>query len=224
MRRLRSLTVCLLLAGCRSAAALEQPLEERWIVRVSSSRLPSWKPWVSRFAFHSWIDVKQGHDQAWTRVEVWDRGRMRLRQMDESWACRPMRWERPVQHHALWSGDEARAMGAAILAAAPELGARYEGGYRAWPGPNSNTFIAELLREVDGLDVELDHNAVGKDYTSFLALRPMSEGTGLALDTPLLGVGVGLLEGVELHALQLQLGVSLFPPGLELPLLPALAF
>ena len=77
---------------------------------------------------------------------------------------------------------------------------------------------------MDGLDAELDHNAVGKDYTGLLALRPMSEGTGLALDTPLLGVGVGLYEGLELHALQLQLGVSLFPPGLELPLLPALAF
>jgi hypothetical protein len=49
-------------------------------------------------------------------------------------------------------------------------------------------------------------------------------GTGLTLNTLLLGVETGLHEGLELHFLQLTIGVSLYPPALKLPFLPRLGF
>ena len=36
--------------------------------------------------------------------------------------------------------------------------------YRAWPGPNSNTFTAFIAREVPELGLSLPANAVGKDF------------------------------------------------------------
>ena len=36
--------------------------------------------------------------------------------------------------------------------------------YRAWPGPNSNTFVAHLGRAIPELRVTLPSNAIGKDY------------------------------------------------------------
>jgi uncharacterized protein DUF3750 len=36
--------------------------------------------------------------------------------------------------------------------------------YRAWPGPNSNTFTAYIARQVPELGLDLPSNAVGKDF------------------------------------------------------------
>ena len=45
---------------------------------------------------------------------------------------------------------------------------------------------------------------------------------GLELESPYLGVQVGLQEGVELHLIGLTAGVGLWPPSLKLPFLPAI--
>jgi len=42
--------------------------------------------------------------------------------------------------------------------------------YRAWPGPNSNTFTAYVAREVPELGLNLPSNAVGKDFLPGSAL------------------------------------------------------
>jgi Protein of unknown function (DUF3750) len=42
--------------------------------------------------------------------------------------------------------------------------------YRAWPGPNSNTFTAFIAREVPELGLNLPSNAVGKDFLPGSAL------------------------------------------------------
>src|SRR6266567_1839912 len=38
------------------------------------------------------------------------------------------------------------------------------GDYRIWPGPNSNSFVATILRAVPELAVSLPPNAVGRDF------------------------------------------------------------
>src|SRR5690606_2069039 len=40
----------------------------------------------------------------------------------------------------------------------------HAGGYRIWPGPNSNSFVAHVLREVPEFGAVLPANAVGRDY------------------------------------------------------------
>src|SRR5437868_13278908 len=40
----------------------------------------------------------------------------------------------------------------------------YPNRYRPWPGPNSNTFLAHIDRQVPDLAIQLPSNAVGKDF------------------------------------------------------------
>src|SRR5438270_11949826 len=55
--------------------------------------------------------------------------------------------------------------------------------YRAWPGPNSNTFLAHVARQVPDLAIQLPSNAVGKDFLSgggLFAAAPSGSGFQLA--------------------------------------------
>ena len=36
--------------------------------------------------------------------------------------------------------------------------------YRAWPGPNSNTFVAWIARQVPELELDLPFSAIGSGY------------------------------------------------------------
>ena len=44
--------------------------------------------------------------------------------------------------------------------------------YTLWPGPNSNTFTATVLRAVPELETSLPPNAVGKDFRAYPYLYP----------------------------------------------------
>ena len=98
--------------------------------------------------------------------------------------------------------------------------------YRIWPGPNSNTFISYLIRNIKELDIELPANAIGKDYfgaTTF-ASKTASE-TGLTLSVfGTLGLTLGLAEGIEINLFGIHLGVDFWTPALKLPLFGRLGF
>src|SRR5262249_17324471 len=87
------------------------------------------------------------------------------------------------------------------------------------PGPNSNTIVDYMLRHC-GIHVELPSTAIGRDYRGPIGASVTSVGTGVQLQTWLVGFKVGLQEGVELHVLDLALGVHLWPPGITVPVNP----
>ncbi len=89
----------------------------------------------------------------------------------------------------------------------------------AIPGPNSNTFLAHIGREVPALRLDLPANAIGKDYRPLerpLGLSPSGSGLQFSL-LGLFGLSVGLEEGLELNLLGLNFGVDLNSPALRLP-------
>ena len=91
--------------------------------------------------------------------------------------------------------------------------------YRSYPGPNSNTFLAHIGREVPALRLDLPANAIGKDYrpvTRPLGVSPSGSGVQVSL-LGLLGFSVGLEEGLELNLLGLNFGVDVNSPALRLP-------
>ncbi|HTB64537.1 MAG TPA: DUF3750 domain-containing protein, partial [Opitutales bacterium] len=96
--------------------------------------------------------------------------------------------------------------------------------YYAWPGPNSNTFVARLARATPGLHLQFNHNAAGKDYAPWFYAGPSVTGSGWQIDTWLLGLQLGWQDGFQFHFLQLTFGVSLFPPSLDLPILPRIGW
>jgi hypothetical protein len=90
--------------------------------------------------------------------------------------------------------------------------------YTTWPGPNSNTFVAWIAREVPELRLALPSIAIGKDYLGAnpVALAPSGTGAQLSL-FGLAGGLVALNEGVELNVLGLVFGVDVKAPALMLP-------
>ena len=91
--------------------------------------------------------------------------------------------------------------------------------YNVWPGPNSNTFIAYIGRQVPELRMDLPANAIGKDYPingSLLDRTPSGTGYQVSM-LGVLGVAMGREEGFELNLLGLNFGVDVFKPALRLP-------
>ena len=87
--------------------------------------------------------------------------------------------------------------------------------YRVWPGPNSNTFTAWLVRTVPQLNVELPATAIGKDYLDDAVLAAAPSGSGYQLS---LYGALGLLaawdEGIEVNLFGLVWGID--PTGIAI--------
>jgi len=215
--------LALTLVGCAGPRPSELPSAPEWIVVTKSVRLPEWMQWYTRFAHHTWVDAKRGGEDAWVRVEVaGQRTGGELKPIDGVRAREDERWGRTVVVHGTIVGDRARRICAQLDAAAVKWGPRYKEGYEAYPGPNSNTFLRELVTEIPEYSVTFDHNALGRDYAGWGAARWASSGTGVNVETWPVGFTVAASEGLELHVLQLTFGLQFWPPRLELPFLPEL--
>lgn len=116
------------------------------------------------------------------------------------------------------SGPEAEALIPRVEKTVKAYDYAQAGDYRIWPGPNSNSFIAAILRAVPELRITLPPNAVGRDFRySFYAGRTDS-GTGFEINLRgYAGIKVGWVEGIEVNLLGLVAGLDLRHPGLKLP-------
>lgn len=98
----------------------------------------------------------------------------------------------------------------------------YQNLYRAYPGPNSNTFISHVIREVPDLKVALPNNAIGKDWlydkngVKFFALSESKTGVQFSF-YGMLGITLGLVEGIEINLLGLSYGIDFVHPAIKLP-------
>ena len=172
--------------------------------------------WRGLFAQHPWIIFKRAGEKAFTRYDVigWRSGH----HVQRNYALPDGLWygKRPrllVDHR----GDGAQAMIAKIEAAIESY--PFADTYRAYPGPNSNTFLAHIGREVPELKLDLPANAIGKDYRSIddpLGRSPTGQGVQVSI-LGLLGASVGLQEGVEINILGLNFGLDFNSPALRLP-------
>jgi hypothetical protein len=179
--------------------------------------------WRAIFAVHTWIVVKPAGADAYTRYEVMGFGR-------------PLRINgRPPDGYGL--GDRPTIVGdirgPLAAAAIPKIEAaiaaypyKEYGDYRLWPGPNSNTFVATVLRAAPELEVALPPEAIGKDYrTDGAVVGRTGSGTGVEASLyGLLGLKVGRVEGVELNVLSLVAGVDALHPALKIPAFGRIGF
>ena len=89
--------------------------------------------------------------------------------------------------------------------------------YTLWPGPNSNTFVAYITRQIPELQADLPATAIGKDYMGRSMIGSAPSGSGFQFSLAgLLGFSASGVEGLELNLLSLNFGVG--PGGLKLPL------
>jgi hypothetical protein len=186
------------------------------VVQVYAARAWGWK---GIFAVHSWIIMKRANAPAYERYEVvgWGVGRgapairKDMRPIDGFWAGNPPAVL--VEHR----GPAVEAMIERIEAAIRAY--PYADQYRTWPGPNSNTFVAHIAREVPELGLELPPTAIGKDYlTNGWPVGRTPSGTGVQFSLfGLLGLSVARAEGLELNLLGFTLGVDPLGLAIKLP-------
>lgn len=90
--------------------------------------------------------------------------------------------------------------------------------YHVWPGPNSNTFVAWIARQVPELRLELPSTALGKDYLGNAVLAPAPSGTGYQLSLfGLAGILLARHEGLEVNILGLNFGIDPLSLAIKLP-------
>jgi hypothetical protein len=200
-------------AGLAPDPALHPPA----IVQVYASRTFGWR---GAFADHTWLAVKPAGADGYTRYEVigWygrDGGSVvsvsNRRDADAEWYGKPARLIRDLR------GPEAHAVIVKLEAAVDAY--PYPTTYRAWPGPNSNTFVAHLGRAIPELRLTLPPTAIGKDYVPLgesVGWSPSHTGIQVSL-FGVLGVIAGIDDGFELNVLGLVTGVDLRNPALKLP-------
>ncbi len=186
------------------------------VVQVYAARAVSWR---GAFAVHTWIVVKPSGAPRYTRYDVVGFGvangapSVRVDRMgpDNYWfGARPS-----VVLDRRGAGVD--GLIDKIRAAVESYPYPHE--YRAWPGPNSNTFTAYVARQVPELGLDLPSNAIGKDFLpdgSVFARAPSGTGVQVSL-FGVAGIMVAADEGLELNVLGLSFGIDAMAPALKLP-------
>lgn len=167
-------------------------------------------------ASHAWVVLKKPGATAYDRYDK-------------------VGWGTPIRHNgyaadAYWYSNMPRQVVAIHGAAAEKLIPKIEkaitdypygkpGGYRIYPGPNSNTFVAHVLRSVPELGVVLPPDAVGRDYLpdgAFYHIADDWKDASVSLGG-LFGVSAGARSGFEVNFLGLVAGIDFGRPGIKIP-------
>lgn len=229
--------VCLLLAGplavwwwddidirgdwsraSRAPAGLAPPVSfDEAVVQLYGARAFAWR---GAFAVHTWIAIKPRGANRYTTYEVqgWQRPTVRSHQgaPDRAW----------FGHAPELLADLRGRQAAQAIPAIVQAAQRYPwpDRYQAFPGPNSNTFTAWLIRQVPELDVEMPAIALGKDYliddTRPLGRfwGPAPSGTGYQISLyGVLGILVAREKGVEFNLMGLVFGIDPLDLAIKLP-------
>jgi hypothetical protein len=193
------------------------------IVQVYAARALNWR---GIFGVHCWIATKpeNAHEYHVHHVIGW-----------RMYRNLPVVVSAPGVPDGRWFGNEPMIVGElrgeeAAQAIPKVLQAvesyPYPNEYNLWPGPNSNTFVAYVGRQVPELRMDLPPTAIGKDYPingSILDRAP--SGTGFQVSMlGVLAVTVAQQEGIELNLLGLNFGVDLFKPAIKLPFIGRIGY
>lgn len=199
-------------ADWSSTRTLPDPqAHEPAMVRVYSARVGRWR---GIFATHSWIVVKDRGAASYQRFDKVGWGspiRVNGYAPDGRWFGNDI-----VPVFAL-DGDDAEKLIPHIRAAVDAYAYRNRGDYRAWPGPNSNTFVASVLAVAPG--ATLPPTAIGKDFPmegGWFDLAPSRTGVRVTLGG-YLGATVAWVEGIEINFLGLVAGLDIRRPGVKIP-------
>jgi hypothetical protein len=183
------------------------------VVRVFSARTVRWRGIV---ATHSWIVVKEAGAAAYSRFDY------------TAWG-KPICMDQFVPD-GRWFGRTPEVVFAADGSAAERMIPRIReavrnfpypniGDYRAWPGPNSNTFVAAIMSAVPEIAATLPPTAIGKDFPvdrRWIGLSPSRTGVRVNLGG-YAGFTLGWVEGVEVNILNAVAGLDFRRPALKVP-------
>ena len=187
------------------------------MVQVYGARTVRWR---GAFGIHPWIAVKRSGASEWTTYQMvgWRSWHGGDGVVESSTDAPDRRWygAEPMlltQHRGPGVDDLIDRIEEAVSSYP------WSRSYRIWPGPNSNTFVAWVAREVPELGLDLPATAIGKDYLGTTTLlAPAPSGTGWQVSVfGLLGATLARTEGLELNLLGLSAGIDVDDRRLRLP-------
>ncbi len=171
--------------------------------------------WKGVFSVHSWIVLKHENETRWRRYDLVGWGepvRLNNWPVDGRWYGNV-----PVAIADI-SGADAEKLIPRVEAAVAAYQFARAGDYRIWPGPNSNSFVASILRAVPELALSLPPNSVGRDFRDGIYAGLTDSRTGVEFNlNGFAAIKFGWVEGIEVNLLGLVAGLDLRHPGLKLP-------
>ena len=205
---MKLVVIAMLLGGCVIASrSLTPPPNDQTTVALLTGTLA---PPLNGIARHPWFAVRKQGETNWQIYEVGGGGTEHDPFHDHGSYGNPIL-------HKIWRGAEADRAAECLERESGSWKSKLD--YRFYPGPNSNTFGDAMLRKCK-LHASLPATSVGKDWRGKLGANVTTEGTGVQLETPFIGVRIGLKEGFELHIFGLAIGLDLWPPAIIVPLGP----
>lgn len=195
-----------------SAGIAPSPAQEKAaVVQVYAARAFNWRGY---FAVHTWISTKTADSSQYYVHDV------------TGWRHDVVQ-SRPGEPDRAWFGSEPTVIAdfrgeqaEKIIDQIDDVIGKYPypTTYEAWPGPNSNTFVAWVIRQIPEMEVALPNHAIGKDYLGDGLVSEVPGGTGYQFSLGgYFGLLAGVREGIELNILGLSLGVNPLGLGIKLP-------
>ena len=198
-------------ADWSSAGILDRPKPDDARVIVFAARTGGLK---GAFATHSWIVLKKPGANRYDRYDV-------------------VGWGKPVRKNAYdadgrWYSNEPKIQFEVSGPRAASLIPRIEGAirryrwsdygdYSLWPGPNSNTFVASIIRAVPGFNAQTPSSAVGRDYPEDGRWWRIVNGNLYATLGGYIGFNVSRSIGFEMNFLGLVAGFNHARREIKLP-------
>ncbi len=167
------------------------------------------------FATHSWLVLKPENATHYDRYDVVGWGnpvRRNAYDPDGRWYSNTPEINREI------SGAEAEALIPKIEQAIVQYPWSNRGDYTLWPGPNSNTFVASIIRAVPGFDARTVSTAVGRDFPVNGAWVEQDKSNALRMSLGgYAGLVLGWEDGLELNFLGLVAGINPIKGQIKIP-------
>lgn len=186
------------------------------VIQVYAANIHGWK---GAFAVHTWFSVKEDSEKDYTVIEklgwLYFKGLnavvLKKDLPDRFWYGAKPKLILEI------TGKQAEILIPKIKKAAKEY--PYDNFYRYWPGPNSNTFVAYIARNVPELGLIMPPNAIGKDFLplgDFFAKAPSGSGYQFSV-YGIFGILFSMKEGLQINIMGLEFGLDFMKPALILP-------
>lgn len=180
-----------------------KPSTEEAAIYVMAARTGGLK---GAFATHSWLVIKKPGVERYDRYDKVGWGmpvRKNAYDADGRWYSNTPQ----IQHKI--TGEAAEKLIPEIEKAIATYLWRNPGDYSIWPGPNSNTFVASIIRTVPGFHADTPSTAIGRDYPpEGRWFGRMHGGAWYISFAGYAGIVVGIDQGIELNFLGLVAGIN----------------
>lgn len=168
------------------------------------------------FSVHCWLVIKRSPNSGYDRYDKVGWGlpvRKNAYPADGRW------YSNKPKIVASISGPDAEVLVSKAEAAIAGYPYNNRGDYTIWPGPNSNSFIAHVLRAIPELGARMPPNAVGRDFAPGFASMDIADDWSDIHATlgGLFGISAGLRSGLEIHMLGLVAGFDFVRPAIKIP-------